>query len=181
MLNEMSKHMEVARDTQDTSSEDKRHQGDRVPAAKGRRARKPLISPPRAKSKFSWTMVNFWLDGTLLIVFLSLIWVTTIIRFIFPPASAAQGWMLWGYDVDAWMEWQFALTAVFSLGILVHLMLHWSWVCGVFFSRIWRRKKADAMPDDGTRTIYGVGLMIVLLNLLGLLIAAAVLGIQPPS
>jgi hypothetical protein len=87
--------------------------------------------------------------------------------------------MLCGYTLDQWMELQFALTAVFAAGILVHLMLHWSWVCGVFFTRIWRHSM-NAKPGDGTRTIYGVGLMIVMLNVLGLLIAAAVLSIQAP-
>ena len=140
-----------------------------------------LPTPRRPKAKWSWTLVNFSLDCTLLVVFLSLIWVTTVIRFIFPPASAAQGWLLWGYNIDVWMEWQFALTAIFAFGILVHLMLHWSWVCGVFFTRVWRRKGAISLPDDGTRTIYGVGLMIVVLNLLGLLTAAAVLSMRPPS
>ena len=143
-------------------------------------ARKPQ-SPRSRQSKWSWTILNFWLDCTLLVNFLVLVWVATVVRFVFPPATSAQGWMLWGYSINAWLQLQFALIASLSLGILVHLMLHWSWVCGVFFSRIWRRRTQAVKPDDGTRTIYGVGLMIVVLNVLGILIAAAALSIQSPG
>ena len=112
-------------------------------------------------------------------VFLGLVWVATITRFIFPAATAASGWTLWGWGLDEWLGIQFGLVALLTFGIVVHLMLHWSWVCGVFFSKL-RKVKAKAMPDDGTRTIYGVGLMIVILNLMGLLIAAAALTVQAP-
>jgi hypothetical protein len=137
-------------------------------------------SSQRPPTKWSWTIVNFWLDCLLFANFVSLIWVATIIRFIFPAASAAQGWTLWSHPLDTWMGLQFTLTATFALGVLVHLMLHWSWVCGVFLSRIWRRRRNPELPGDGTRTIYGVGLLIVLLNALGLLISAAALSIQSP-
>ncbi len=141
----------------------------------------PRTKASRAPSKFSWTIFNFWLDSLLLLTFLALIWVSTIVQVVFPPASESPGWTLWGYRLDDWMFMQFGLTAIFAFGILVHLMLHWSWVCGVFFSRVWRRQGRATVPDDGTRTIYGVGLMIVLLNVLGLLIAAAVLSVQAPT
>jgi hypothetical protein len=58
-------------------------------------------------------------------------------------------------------------------------MLHWSWVCGVIAARISRNKKAKI--DDGTQTLYGVGLLIVILNVLGLATAAAALMIRSPQ
>ncbi len=134
----------------------------------------------KRKSKFSWTLLNFWLDSAMLVNFLALVCVSVVIRFVFPAASAAQGWSLWGRGIDAWMAGQFALLAVLSLGILVHVMLHWSWVCGVFFGKLWKLKKGATLPDDGTRTIYGVGFMILLLNLMGLFIAAAAICIHSP-
>ena len=133
------------------------------------------------RSKLPWTLINFWLDFAMLIIFLALVFVATIIRFVFPIASAAEGWSLWGLNIDSWMAIQFSLTAVLTFAILVHLMLHWSWVCGVYFRKLRTHKKNAPMPDDGTRTIYGVGLMIVILNIMGLLIAVAALSVHAPS
>jgi hypothetical protein len=145
-----------------------------VSAAAPRSGKRP------SKKPWPWTIINFWLDSTLLLNFLALAWVSAIIRFIFPTASVSQGWTLWGFSLDSFMGLQFVLLATFAFGIVLHLMLHWSWVCGVLFGRILPKEKGAPLPDDGTRTIYGVGLMIVILNVLGVLIAAAALSIQSP-
>jgi hypothetical protein len=129
------------------------------------------------RKRVSWSLVNFWLDLVMSIEFLGLVLVSTIIRFVFPAASAAAGWTLWGRGIDDWMSLQFALVAVLAFSILVHLMLHWSWVCGVFFGKLWKRP-GKKLPEDGIRTIYGVGLMIVILNTMGLLIALAALMVR---
>jgi hypothetical protein len=76
-------------------------------------------------------------------------------------------------------QFSFATVAVFALGILLHAMMHWSWVCGVITTRMARDKKAKL--DEGAQTIYGVGLLIVILNILGLAIAVATLMIQRPT
>lgn len=127
-----------------------------------------------------WTLINFWLDAAMLLLFLTLVFVSTVIRFIFPAATASDGWVLWNLSLDRWMELQFGLMAMMTLAIVVHLMLHWSWVCGVYFGKLRRKKGKSKLPDDGIRTIYGVGLMIVLLNLMGLLVAVAALTVRSP-
>jgi hypothetical protein len=126
----------------------------------------------------SRTSINFLLDALLLTAFAVLVWSGMIVRFIFPPGPDARGWFLWGLAYDQWQTIQFAMVAVLALGILVHLMLHWSWVCGVIATRLARGKKAKL--DDGTQTLYGVGLLIVIFNLLGLAIAVAALSVQAP-
>jgi len=126
----------------------------------------------------SRTVVNFLLDCTLLAAFAVLIWSGVIVRFIFPPGPEAKGWSLWGLGYDQWATVQFAMVAILALGILIHVMLHWSWVCGVVATRLAGDKKAKL--DDGTQTLYGVGLLIVIFNLLGLAIAAAALAVRAP-
>jgi hypothetical protein len=127
----------------------------------------------------SRTTVNFLLDTLLLIAFSILVWSAVIVRFVFPPAYDSRGWSLWDLSLDDWLSVQFAMVAVLALGILIHVMLHWSWVCGVVASRASRNKKGKI--DNGTQTLYGVGLLIVILNVLGLAIAAGALMIRGPA
>ena len=126
----------------------------------------------------SRTLVNFCLDVLLLIITLALIWISCVLRFVFPPATRAVGWTLWGMDYDGWSNAQFVLLGLFVLAIVVHLMLHWSWVCGVIATRLLRR---GGKVDDGIQTLYGVGTLIaVILATTGLLIAAQLMIRCPP-
>jgi len=140
--------------------------------------------PPEAVSRtprtgWSWNDVNLFLDGVLLVVFTGLCAAAVIVRFVFPPGPAARGWMLWGLDYDAWSGVQFGLLAALAVGILVHVMFHWSWVCNMLASRFARGRRGRV--DDGLQTIYGVGLLIVLLNAVGIAVAAAMLTIRGPA
>jgi hypothetical protein len=130
--------------------------------------------------KLTRTDVNFWLDTTLLILFSVLIFVTVVVRFVFPPAEDAEGWSLWSGTMTDWLDAQFVVLALFTLGVVVHLMLHWTWICGVITQRVLPRQGKGRTWNEGLRTIFGVGLMIVILNILGLLIAAAALMIRHP-
>jgi hypothetical protein len=131
-------------------------------------------------AKLSKTTVNFWLDSFLLLVFLVLCWTTVIVRFVFPAPSKTEGWSLWGLDYLAWSDANFATLCILAAGILLHVMLHWSWVCGVLGG--WLRKRQGGPPkqDNGSRTIWGVALLIAIFNVLGLGIAAAALTIRQP-
>jgi len=129
------------------------------------------------------TVVNFWLDTLLLLVFLLLCWSSVVIRFVFPVANNAEGWMLWGLDYLAWTDIQFVTLCVLAAAVLLHIMLHWTWICGVIEG--WQRRRrgetAQSKTDTGSRTIWGVGLLIVLCNVVGAAIAAAALSIQGPT
>jgi hypothetical protein len=117
------------------------------------------------------TLVNFWLDLCLLIAFVSLLWVSAVLRFVFPGRVDATGWTLWGGDVIAWRNFQFAILSLLAAGITLHVMLHWSWVCGVLNKQLLRRK---AIRSDGSDTLIGVGLIAVILHIvaIGVLLAS---------
>lgn len=115
-----------------------------------------------SKGRVSRTLVNFWLDALLGVLFVKLSVVAVIVQFVFPPGTATRGWSLWGMSYGQWCSVQFGLVALLGLGVLLHVMLHWTWVCSVLTKRIMGKSE---LPDDGIRTVYGVGLLIVLLVL----------------
>jgi hypothetical protein len=129
----------------------------------------------------SKTTINFWLDALLLAIFMTLIWTSVVVRFAFPPAVRAEGWMLWGWGYEQWQAFQSGVVCAMAGAVLLHVMLHWGWVSSVAAGGIGRlRGRKKQKPDEGMQTIYGVGTLIVIVNLVGLAIAAAVLTIQPP-
>jgi hypothetical protein len=130
--------------------------------------------------KVSRTDVNFCLDVTLLALFLTVCTLSVILEFIFPSGSQADGWLLWGKDYSEWSRIRFGFLATLAAAVVLHVMLHWSWVCGVVASRLGAKKSGAVPHDDPSRTLWGVGLLIVVVNVVGLIVAAAALTIQAP-
>jgi hypothetical protein len=150
-------------------------------SAAGRGKLKAAAASGRRKQRISKTIVNFVLDTLLLVLVITLLFMAAVLRFVFPAPTLSAGWTLWGYGYDAWSNFEFVLVAVFGLAILLHVMLHWAWVCGVLVSKVLRRAGPNQMLDEGQQTLLGVGLLIVVVNILGGLIGLAYLTIQSPA
>lgn len=120
--------------------------------------------------RLSWSLINFILDTVLLINFVVLMWVAAVLQFVFPVGHEADGWTLWGGDTVAWQNIQFTTLAIFAIGVTVHVMFHWSWICGVINRQILKR---NVLKADGTDTLIGVGLVAVIVHVIaiGLLLA----------
>lgn len=129
----------------------------------------------------SRTMFNFVLDAVLLVMSVSLLFTAAVLRVVFPAPSVAAGWTLWGANYDAWANLQFGLVSIMGLSILLHVMMHWSWVVGVLITRVLGRPAKEAKADSGMQTVWGVALLIVIVNLLGALVGLAYLMIQAPT
>jgi hypothetical protein len=127
----------------------------------------------------SRTVVNFLLDTALLIIVVALLFTAAVLRFVFPAPTLARGWRLWGHGYDAWANFQFFLMVIIAVAVLLHVMLHWSWVCGVIVTKLLRRGERRPKADDGTQTLWGVGMMIVVVTILGFLVALANLMVEP--
>lgn len=131
--------------------------------------------------KIPRTEINFLLDSILLLLFVAVCTCAVILQFVF-PAEKQDGWVLWSRSFSDWSRYQFTLLAAMALAVLLHVMLHWSWICGVLSSRFGDKTTRNiATNDDPNRTLWGVGLLIVIVNLMGAVIAAAVLTIQPST
>jgi hypothetical protein len=133
--------------------------------------------PQPARRKMSMALINFWLDAGLLVSISFLGWVTAMLQIVFPAPTAAGGWTLWGLTYDQWHDAQFVALCTFALLVLVHVMLHWNWVCSVIATHVLRIK---TRPDEGMQTIYGVTTLIVLLTIIAGTIIAAILTVHRP-
>lgn len=108
------------------------------------------------------TMINFWLDVVLLILFMIQAWMFAVLHVVF-PRGAGSDWTIWGATPLDWSESLFMTFCLFSAAIVLHVMFHWAWICGVVATRLLRRK---AGKDDGTHTLIGVGLLVFLVHVL---------------
>lgn len=124
------------------------------------------------------SLVNFWLNACLLVAYVLLLWSSTVLHLVFPPGPQAGGWSLWGATYLQWRGLQFAILVVLTLGILWHVMLHWSWVCGIVSTKILRSR---GRVDEGSQTLAGVAALILVLVIVGSLTAVAFLTIRRPD
>jgi hypothetical protein len=116
----------------------------------------------------------------LLIALIGLVLTSAILQLVFPPATAAAGWSLWGWGYDTWSNARFASLCVFLLIALVHVMLQWNWVCNFVVTRLSRARGERVVVAKAVRTLYGVGTLIVILTLVCTLLAAAEFAVKAP-
>lgn len=71
--------------------------------------------------------LNFVIDGLTLLVLMGVAWTGLLLEFVLPPGS--RGRTLLGSTRHDWGDWHFYLTIALGLLLLVHVALHWQWVC----------------------------------------------------
>ncbi len=135
--------------------------------------------PARQSRGLSKTAVNFLVDMGCLLFLLCTLLASAIVQFVFPRGTAAVGWTLWGLGYDAWCVIQFVCLSAFTLMILIHLILHWTWICAFVVTRVGKKSGRDAKLSDGVKTLWGVSFLVAVLTLLGALLAAAYFSVVP--
>jgi hypothetical protein len=135
---------------------------------------KSAASVPKSSfwSRYS-TIVNFWLDAVLLVLFMIQAWIFAVLHVVFPRGAGAD-WKIWNMTPLDWSEALFTTFCIFSVGIVLHVMFHWAWICGVVATRFFGRKPGK---DDGSHTLIGVGVIVLLVHLLIAGILAAKVGL----
>lgn len=136
------------------------------------------VDPRRSGRRLSRSAVNFIVDVALLAALMGVLWTTAVVQFVFPAASRSAGWTLWRLDAEAWQAIQTGAVAAFALIVLLHLILHWNWVCLFIASRLSRLVGRRIVVAKAVRTLYGVGTLIFVLTLLGAMLMVAELTIQ---
>lgn len=126
----------------------------------------------------SKTIINFVLDSVMAVSFLATLWISTVLHFIFPAPLQTVGWSLWGMDYGHWLWIHFASQWIFAVMVLIHVMLHWSWVCGVVAHRLSQRSSKRIAVNESQQTIAGVAVLVLLLHVLGALFLCAMLTVR---
>ncbi len=125
--------------------------------------------------------INFLVDCLLLLLLLALLWTSLVLRSLFPVPSEAAGWTIWGMDYDAWTRIQFGCMIALALAVGVHLILHWTWICGFVAGKLSRLLGRRVTVSESYRTIYGVIMLMSILTLLIALLVAASMSTRSPS
>jgi hypothetical protein len=138
------------------------------------------LSPRKITANRGWTRtgVNFLLDAVLLTMFSAILAIAAILRFVFPPTNSAAGWRLWGWQLEQWHELLFGAIGLFALAVLLHVMLHWNWVCGVIASKLSKWLDRSVRIEEASKTLWGVSLLIGIFSVLAILLVLAALTIQ---
>lgn len=137
--------------------------------------------PHTPRKGLSNNAINFIVDSILLAAFLFVLCAAAIVQFVFPGAGASNGVALWGYGFDGWIRILTGSLAVFGLLVLLHLILHWSWVCSFVSSRLSKALDRRLTVTESAKTLWGVGTLIVVLTIMGAVVAAAEFCIVVPK
>ncbi|MFH1131480.1 MAG: DUF4405 domain-containing protein, partial [Pseudomonadota bacterium] len=120
---------------------------------------KEHISNTKNKSGFKRADLNFVIDAITLLLMLAMIITGIVIRYVLPPGTGGKeggrALLVWGMNRHEWGDVHFWL-AVSLVGIaLLHVVLYWSWVCGVV--RRWSTASSRNSCSLSKRTVYFSG------------------------
>lgn len=127
----------------------------------------------RSVRRLSNNAINFIVDAILLGVFMAVLALTAIVQFILPDAATSINWTLWSLNRTTWLRIQAGSIAVFGMLVLLHLILHWSWVCSFVSSRLSKFLGRTITVNESAKTIWGVATLIFILTCIGMVLMAA--------
>lgn len=98
------------------------------------------------------TTTNFAVDALAYLSLLGLAGTGLLIRWVLPPGTGHR-YSVWGLTRHDWGDVHFYFVIAFAALVMIHLVLHWSWICAA------SRRLASSHPRGKQR---GIGLAIVL-------------------
>lgn len=157
--------------------------GDSADAAPKRAARRvnPAPQAPPKKKSLSSNAFNFIVDVIMLVSGTCVLAATMLLAFVFPTASKAAGYSVWGHGYDSWVSFLIANISIFLVLILLHIILHWNWACMFVTSRLGKRLGRKITLDDSAKTIWGVIALIVVLTIVAVFVGAASFALVEPG
>lgn len=117
--------------------------------------------------------LNFTIDALFFLAMLAMAWTGVIMRFILPPGSGGRGGgmhgTLWGWSRHDWGDLHFWLAVTGVALLLVHVLLHWSWVYAMGRRALVRSDAGSGAPARRASAVWGAALLTLsLASLVGL-------------
>lgn len=112
--------------------------------------------------------LNFVVDVFLLLVMLGMAASGLVIKYVLPPGSggghggdAGSGKALWGLGRHDWGDLHFWLAVALVVLVLIHVALHWAWVCVTTRRLVSGRAEDSGDIPASARNICGIGFLVV--------------------
>jgi hypothetical protein len=125
------------------------------------------------------TLLNLFVDGVTALAIFGLIATGLVIRFALPPGSGSVR-ALWGLGRHDWGDVHFWMAVATAALLVIHVALHWNWVCTTVRRLVVRRGSPSSQPSAWARNLYGAGFLVVLIALFGGFIWLADSSVVPP-
>ncbi|MCK4959906.1 MAG: DUF4405 domain-containing protein [Planctomycetes bacterium] len=102
--------------------------------------------------------LNFWIDALTFLVFFMKIWTGLLIHYILPAGQGrGRSLFLWGLNRHDYGVIHFYMAVAMIALIIVHICLHWSWICS-----IWARLIGISQVNPSKCFLYGTGFLFIL-------------------
>jgi len=108
-------------------------------------------------------MLNLLIDALTALAGLGLLWTGLLIYFILPAGSGKHGLAVWGMGRHDWGDIHFWLAVTCLALVVLHVALHWTWVCTMVLRIVGDPGKSSASK----RNIAGLLACIILVGLIG--------------
>jgi hypothetical protein len=113
--------------------------------------------------------LNFLLDLAIFLVAVCLVTTGLVMRYVLPPGTGGR-FQLLGWGRHDWGSIHFWLAVGIGLLVLVHVTLHWSWVCSTLGRMIYPSDVSSTSSSMRARGIYGcVAIILVAVLVFGLI------------
>jgi hypothetical protein len=113
--------------------------------------------------------INLWIDLLTFIVLFAKIWTGLLLHYVLPPGQGrGKSLELWGLNRHEYGTIHFYLAIAMITLVVIHVWLHWSWICNSLASLLKIRKLKPSM-----HSLYGFMslLIIVIITFVSLLLA----------
>lgn len=111
-------------------------------------------------------LLNFLIDGLTAIVMLGMISTGLLVRFVLPPGTGGR-MSVWGWGRHDWGEFHFWLAVSLGVMLVLHVTLHWSWVCGTVHRMVTRGPARTARTRPWQRHVAGGAFLAAIVLLVG--------------